>query len=137
MSDSTQPKIRKQFTDLSVEQQKEMILGAAQDSNKAQRKLMGDSTQQYMLRNSVTISDDMLLWGPSMVAVKVRDEQGIYQGSIGRELFERAFQPVDIPAIEKQLEQILEDFWQDDNKDLYDSIDEIKAVFGLENKETN
>lgn len=92
-------------------------------------------TPEYILKAGVTISDDILLWGPNMVAITVRDEQGIYRGSMERALYERAFVPLDRQALTKQLEDILEKFWQDEDQDLDDSVAEVLSLLGMKGKE--
>ena len=106
---------------------------------------MSDSTQQYILASKpkIEMTDERIYfklpWGEWWTSRKEHESDF-----------------VDIPTIEKQLEEIKDDLYGqveyeavvyggqvEENafemhvKDaIYDALDQIKAVFGLENKET-
>ena len=112
-------------------------------------------TPEYILKAGVTISDDILLWGPNMVAITVRDEQGIYRGSMERALYERAFVPLDRQALTKQLEEIIIEAAECTSYEVHRPgtkptpecigyeevivplVKKALVLFGLENKESN
>ena len=103
-------------------------------------------TPEYILKPGVTISDDVLLWGANMVAITVRDEQGVYRGLMARALFERAFVPLDRQALQiaireeirEYAESMLPDYGVPIHKTerLDSAVNAVLVLFGLENKET-
>lgn len=131
---------------------------------------MSDSTQQYIL--SKPVKAELVEW-PTPAGCKPGDYSKWHidvshatnistdYRTLDRESFEALFQPLDIPAIQKQLEEIIIDVVGDcgyekhefaDAPNLYgggdklhenlnrirqEAVSEILVLFGLENKETN
>ena len=110
---------------------------------------MSDSTQQYILKPGVEIEFSENFY--PRVTFKVDGNEICHiNSSIDR--VSELFQPLDIPAIEKQLEEITEKIyylgvksgrgdalWPEEESYIDDEIfnGEILGLFGLENKETD
>ena len=101
--------------------------------------LMSDSTQQYILRKPLKAFVENDQYDEACYAVVADD--GLAWQFMDKESFDELFKFVDIPAIEKQLEQILDRLtdkhgWDDVGQELRDeALAEIKVLFGLENNQ--
>lgn len=115
---------------------------------------MSDSTQQYILKQPITIQskfEDYKSY-PSFVA-----SNSEHAFELPKCPFDEVFVPLDIPAIQKQLDQIIEDSVdlgalllhaqvkkeltldecvERQKVQISDAVNQIKSLFGLENKET-
>ena len=107
-------------------------------------------TPEYILKKPV----DASYYEEGLMAVEFEELSECL--IISDEQFQNTFQPLDIPAMEKQLEQLLapfifmssqEGYYELEDNELFEKLNseddtkvivaEVLAVFGLENKETN
>ena len=110
---------------------------------------MSDSTQQYILCKPLKAFVENDQYDEACYAVVADD--GLAWQFMDKESFDELFKPLDIPAIEKQLETIVQvamdemmakqDYWsgmtkEEVQKSIRDSaVAEVLVLFGLENKE--
>ena len=116
---------------------------------------MSDSTQQYILRKPLKAFVENDQYDEACYAVVADD--GLAWQFMDKESFDELFKPLDIPAIEKQLDQIIKDSVdlgalllhaqvkkeltldecvERQKVQISDAVNQIKSLFGLENKET-
>ncbi len=50
---------------------------------------------------------------------------------MNEEMFAELFQPLDVESLTRQLEDILQNFWQDEDQDLDDSVAEVLELIGI------
>jgi hypothetical protein len=51
--------------------------------------------------------------------------------SMAKDAFETFFVPLDVESLTTQLEDILQNFWQDEDQDLDDSVAEVLELIGI------
>ena len=91
---------------------------------------MSDVKNIWVLKQPVTKTD--VYYNDARLPYFGIDElKGIDFSCIHPDVFYSFFQPLDVESLTEQLEDILQNFWQDEAQDLDDSVAEVLELIGI------
>lgn len=91
---------------------------------------MSDVKNLWVLKQPVTKTD--VYYNDARLPYFGIDElKGIDFSCIHPDVFYSFFQPLDVESLTEQLGDILQNFWQDEDQDLDDSVAEVLELIGI------